>query len=173
MKCFLLFSAIVFCAASAKCQSVIDLDKQNGYLDLTFDLPVDSVIQKLNAKLIDSGDNHFTFYDIDSSTYKNFDDHYIAYTTLAKYDTDSFYGFNFVFILFFKEEYEKLIALLTSLYGEPTRKNEILNTCDWIGTTTMIALRYDDKAKLTSMNLINLRVVDKIELREKLKQYLK
>ena len=136
-------------------QSINDLDEKNGYKDLSFSSPLETIIKKTNAKLQGWLSNkQLDCYTIRNSDYEKFGN--FSGTILlfkAKKDT-------LIHTIYFSDnkkgisEFKELILFFESLYGMETDKDTYNYT--WKGVKVQLVLSYDYIEEKTSFDIINL-----------------
>ena len=142
-------------------QSIKDLDNQNGYKDLKFTMPLDSILKKANAKKNDNDILAASSYDVQNSKYKKLGKFRAKEVSIFTYDSRYLVEFFFTMDKHDRNEYLELISYFRSLYGEPTIKDEKNNTYKWKGSKVMIALSYSDEVQMVAFNIYNLSVIGK------------
>jgi hypothetical protein len=155
---FILFLSVLF-PGSCFSQSIQELDNQNGYKDLKFDMPIDSILIKTKAKKSSfqaPNEAESTIYDVENKKYKKIGK-LCAEITIVEFNRDSS-----VASLFFtmdkynKNEYTYLASYFTALYGKPTKEDDVKNIYQWRGRKVMLTLSYSDELKRVDFDIFNL-----------------
>ena len=155
MKFILLLSVLFPCYCFS--QSVQELDNQNGYEDLKFDMPIDSILIKTKAKKSAfQATDEATTYDVENKKYKKIGK-LSAEITIVEFNRDSsLASFFFTMDKYNKNEYTYLASYFTALYGKPTKEDDVQNIYQWRGRKVMIILSYSDKLKRVDFDILNL-----------------
>ena len=136
-------------------QSINDLDEKNGYKDLSFSLPLETIIKKTNAKLqgwLSTKD--LDCYTIRNTEYEKFGN-FSGTILLFKSKKDTL-----IHTIYFSvnkkgvSEFKELIMFFQSLYGMETDKDTYDYT--WKGVKVQLILSYDYVQESTTINIINL-----------------
>jgi hypothetical protein len=138
-------------------QSIQELDNENGYKDLKFDMPIDSVLIKTKAKKSSfQATDETTAYDVEYKKYKKIGK-LRAEITIIEFNRDcSLTDFLFTMDNYNRNEYTYLASYFTARYGRPTKEDGINNIYQWKGRKVMIILSYSDKLKRVDFNILNL-----------------
>lgn len=136
-------------------QSINDLDEKNGYKDLSFSLPLETILKKTNAKLQGwLSTKELDCYTIRNSDYEKFGN-FTGTILLFKSKKDTL-----IHTIYFSvnkkgaSEFKELILFFQSLYGNETDKDTYNYT--WKGVKVQLVLSYDYIEEKTSIDIINL-----------------
>lgn len=155
MKFILLLSVLfpVYCFS----QSIQNLDHENGYKDLKFDMPFDSILTKTKAKKSSSqATDEFTTYNVENKKYKKVGKLSAEITIIESNRDSSLMDVFFAMGKYSKNKYAYLASYFISLYGKPTKEDDINHIYQWRGDKIMIILTYSDELKRVDFDVLNL-----------------
>jgi hypothetical protein len=155
MKFIILLSVLYPCYCFS--QSLQKLDNENGYKDIRFDMPFESILIKTKAKKSSfQATDEATTYDVENKKYKKIGK-LSAEITIIEFNRDSsLTDILFTMDKYSKYEYKYLALYFIALYGKPTKEDGINNIYQWRGRKVMIILSYSDKLKRVDFDILNL-----------------
>lgn len=157
MNKLILILIFFFTSVEIFAQSISDLDEKNGYKDLSFSLPLETIIKKTNAKLQGwLSTKELDCYTIRNSEYEKFGN-FSGTILLFKSKKDTL-----IHTIYFSDnkkgasEFKELILFFESLYGPESDKDNYNYTYTWKGVKVQLVLSYDYIEEKTSIDIVNL-----------------